>query len=92
MLKRHEIQVLRRAAHTYQEIATLTGVPARSVRRIAAESTVTTTQARSCTMRNRSIWVLISPRISTVTLRFASEGPAILTIFRLKRSPDISTK
>jgi transposase len=41
MLKRHEIQVLRRAEHTYQEIATLTGVPARTVRRIAAESAVT---------------------------------------------------
>jgi len=41
MLKRHEIQVLRRAEHTYHEIATLTGVPARTVRRIAAERAVT---------------------------------------------------
>jgi transposase len=41
MLKRHEIQVLRRAEHTYHEIATLTGIPARTVRRIAAESAVT---------------------------------------------------
>jgi hypothetical protein len=41
MLKRHEIQVLRRAEHTYHEIATLTGIPARTVRRIAAENAVT---------------------------------------------------
>ena len=41
MLKRHELQVLRRAEHTYQEIATLTGVPARTVRRIAADRAVT---------------------------------------------------
>ena len=41
MLKRHEIQVLRRAEHTYREIAALSGVPVRTVRRIAAETEVT---------------------------------------------------
>jgi transposase len=42
MLKRHEIQVLRRAGHTWQEVAALTGVSERTARRVAAEAAVTT--------------------------------------------------
>jgi transposase len=41
MLKRHEIQVLRRAEHTWTEIATLSGVSEKTARRIAAEDPVT---------------------------------------------------
>jgi transposase len=37
MLKRHEIQVLRRADHTWSEIAALSGVSEKTARRIAAE-------------------------------------------------------
>ena len=42
MLKRHEVQVLRRAGHTWKEIAALSGVSVRTVRRVAAEAAVTT--------------------------------------------------
>src|SRR5262245_7011117 len=42
MLKRHEIQVLRRAGHTWHEVATLSGVSVRTVRRVGAEAAVTT--------------------------------------------------
>ena len=42
MLKRHEIQVLRRAGHTWNEIATISGVSEKTARRIAAEDAVTT--------------------------------------------------
>ena len=42
MLKRHEVQVLRRAGHTWKQIAALSGVSVRTVRRIAAESAITT--------------------------------------------------
>jgi transposase len=41
MLKRHEVQVLRRAGHTWKEIAALSGVSVRTVRRVAAEAAVT---------------------------------------------------
>src|SRR5262245_16261418 len=41
MLKRHEIQVLRRAEHTWSEIATLSGVAEKTARRIGAEDPVT---------------------------------------------------
>jgi hypothetical protein len=42
MLKRHEVQVLRRAGHTWKEIAALSGVSVRTVRRIAAETAIAT--------------------------------------------------
>jgi hypothetical protein len=42
MLKRHEIQVLRRAGHTWKEVAALSSVSVRTVRRVAAEAAVTT--------------------------------------------------
>jgi transposase len=41
MLK-HEVQVLRRAGHTWKEIAALSGVSVRTVWRIAAEADITT--------------------------------------------------
>ena len=42
MLKRHEVQVLRRAGHTWKEIFALSGVSVRTVRRIAVETAITT--------------------------------------------------
>jgi transposase len=42
MLKRHEIQVLRRAGHTWTEVAALSGVSVRTARRVAEEAAVTT--------------------------------------------------
>jgi transposase len=42
MLKRHEIQVLRRAGHTWAEVAALAGVSVGTARRVAAEDGVTT--------------------------------------------------
>jgi transposase len=42
MLKRHEIQVLRRAGHTWAQVAALTGVSVGTARRVAAEDGVTT--------------------------------------------------
>ena len=41
MLKRHEIQVLRRAGHAQVEVAKLAGVSLGSVRRVAREPDVT---------------------------------------------------
>jgi hypothetical protein len=41
MLKRHEIQVLRRAGHSQIEVATLAGVARRTVQRVDGEAAVT---------------------------------------------------
>ena len=40
MLKRHEMQVLRRAGHTWAEVAALSGVSVGTARRVAAEAAV----------------------------------------------------
>jgi hypothetical protein len=40
LLKRHEIQVLRRAGHKLPEVAKLAGVSVRSVQRVEAEPAV----------------------------------------------------
>ncbi len=45
MLKRHQIQVLRDAGHSQQDVAKLATVSVRSVRRVEAEVTVTSTEA-----------------------------------------------
>jgi hypothetical protein len=42
MLKRHEIQGLRRAGHTWNEVATLPGVSVSTAQRVVAEDAVTT--------------------------------------------------
>jgi transposase len=42
MLKRHEIQVLRRAGHTLTEVAQLSGVAVRTVQRVVEEDAITT--------------------------------------------------
>lgn len=42
MLKRHEIQVLRRAGHTWTQVAELVGVSVGTARRVAAEDRITT--------------------------------------------------
>jgi DNA-binding XRE family transcriptional regulator len=40
MMKRHEVQVLRRAGVTQEQVAKLTGISVRSVRMIEAEAPV----------------------------------------------------
>ncbi len=40
MLKRHEVQVLRKAGHTWKDVAALTGVSVGTARRVAAEGAV----------------------------------------------------
>jgi hypothetical protein len=40
MLKRHEIQVLRRAGHTWAQVAELAGVSVRTSRRVTVEDCV----------------------------------------------------
>ena len=46
-MKRYEVQVLRRAGHSYPEIESLTGVPERSARRIVAEPPAESISANS---------------------------------------------
>jgi transposase len=51
MLKRHEIQVLRRAGHSLKEVVNLAGVSQSSVQRVEAEAAVTTLDTSAERMR-----------------------------------------
>lgn len=53
MVKRHEIQVLRRAGHEQAEVAELSGVSVRSVRRVEGEPPVTSFDTESERERRR---------------------------------------
>jgi DNA-binding LacI/PurR family transcriptional regulator len=53
MLKRHEIQVLRRAGHTLKEVVKLAGVSQSSVQRVEAEGPVMTLDAAGERTRRR---------------------------------------
>jgi transposase len=53
MLKRHEIQVLRRAGHSQTETAKLAGVSERSIRRVESEAAVTVTDTAAERRRRR---------------------------------------
>ena len=54
MLKRHEVQVLRRAGHTLAEVAALSGASIGTVRRVTAEDAVTTVD--NTAERTRRSW------------------------------------
>jgi transposase len=55
MLKRHEVQVLRRAGHSQAEVAKLTGIAERSIRRMEAEPAVTAATAIAEQRKERRI-------------------------------------
>jgi transposase len=86
MMKRFEIQVLRRAGHAQEEVATLTGVPVRTIRRIEAEEVVTNVDTEA-ERRERGVgrpgrihdWRPFVERV------FATE-PSLMTLELLRRA------
>lgn len=85
-MKRHEIQVLSKAGHTDQQVADITGVPTRSVRRIKAEPPVAGFDAAERTKERR---VGRPPKVEAyrpfVTKLLADE-PDLLTLEVLRRA------
>lgn len=85
-MKRHEIQVLSKAGHTDQQVADITGVPTRSVRRIKAEPPVAGLDAAERTKERR---VGRPPKVEAyrpfVTKLLADE-PDLLTLEVLRRA------
>lgn len=77
MLKRHEIQVLRRAKHTLAEVAKLAGVSQSSVQRVAAEPPVSALDMERARAAARA------GRPSKV------EGYRALLVRELERQPDV---
>ena len=86
MLKRHEIQVLRRAGHSQIEVATLAGVSRRSVQRVDAEATVTQID----TAREREVRGIGRPATAepfrSVIAEILAQEPALLSVEILRRA------
>jgi transposase len=86
MLKRHEIQVLRRAGHSQIEVATLAGVSRRSVQRVDTEATVTQID----TARERAVRGVGRPATAepfrSVIAELLVQEPALLSVEILRRA------
>ena len=70
MLKRPAIQVLRRAAHTWNEVAALSGVSEQTARRIGEESRITGEESPITNVDD-----VASARGASVESRGLSTGP-----------------
>ena len=86
MIKRHAIQVLRRAGHTLHEIAALTGVGKRSVQRVSAEPMITEIRAGSAAgarpVGRPSKAAAYRPQVNG----WLTEDPALLSVEPLRRA------
>jgi transposase len=86
MLKRHEIQVLRRAGHTWAEVATLSGVSVRTVRRVGGEAVVTTTDNAAERERRQVGRPSKAEEYRDVVVRALTEDPSLRSIELLHRA------
>ena len=80
MLKRHEIQVLRRADHTWREVAALSGVAARTARRIATESAVTSVDNAAERSRRQVGRPSKADAYRDVVVHALTENPAVRSV------------
>ena len=86
MLKRHEVQVLRRAGHTWKEIAALSGVSVRTVRRIAAETEITTIDNAAERARREVGRPSTADAYRDVLVKALTEEPTLRTVELLHRA------
>ena len=86
MLKRHEIQVLRRAGHTWSEIGTLSGVSEKTARRIAAEDPVTSVDNLAERTRRQVGRPSKAEAYREVLVQALTEDPALRSVELLHRA------
>ena len=86
MLKRHEVQVLRRAGHTWKEIAALSGVSVRTARRIAVETAVTTIDNAAERARRDVGRPSTAEAYREVLVQALTEEPTVRTVELLHRA------
>ena len=86
MLKRHEVQVLRRARHTWKEIAALSGVSVRTVRRIAAEADVATIDSAAERARRQVGRPSKADEYRDVLVQALTEEPTLRSVELLHRA------
>lgn len=86
MLKRHEIQVLRRAGHTWTQVAALTGVSVGTARRVAAEDAVATVDNVAERARRRIGRPSTADAYRDVLVAALTEDPALRSVELLHRA------
>ena len=86
MLKRHEIQVLRRAEHTWSEIAALSGVSEKTARRIAAETPVAAVDNAAERARRQVGRPSKAEAYRDVLVKALTEDPALRSVELLHRA------
>jgi transposase len=86
MLKRHEIQVLRRAGHTWAQVAALAGVSVGTARRVAAEDGVTTVDNAAERARRQIGRPSKADAYRAVLVQALTEEPALKSVELLHRA------
>jgi transposase len=86
MLKRHAIQVLRAAGHPQSEIATLTDVSVRSVRRVEAEPDVSHVDDAGERDRRRIGRPSIAAAFRPSVVEWLAQDPALLSVEIFRRA------
>jgi transposase len=86
MLKRHEIQVLRRAGHSIARVARLAGVSRRSVRRVVAEPAVAHVDDEAERERRRLGRPSKAERFRGFVVARLKEDPELLSLEILRRA------
>src|SRR4051812_19814862 len=86
MLKRHEIQVLRRAGHTLAEVATLSGASVGTVRRVTTEDAVVAVDNAVERARRQVGRPSKAEAYRDVLLQALTEDPALRSVELLHRA------
>jgi transposase len=86
MMKRHEVQVLRRAGITQEQVAKLTGVSVREVRRISAEEPVLVPDDEAERERRGIGRPSIAEPFRNLVAKILAEDPELLTLEVLRRA------
>lgn len=86
LLKRHEIQVLRRAGHSQAEVAQLAGVSIKTVRRVEQEEPVTVVDDRAEAKRRRIGRPSKAEPFRELVTKLLAEDPEMISLEILRRA------
>lgn len=86
LLKRHEIQVLRRAGHSQEEVASITGVSKRAIRRIEREADVSHVDDKAESRARKIGRPSKTDAIRPLVRELLAEDPELITLEILRRA------
>lgn len=86
LLKRHEIQVLRRAGHKLRDVAKLAGVSVRSVQRVEAEAAVSHVDTAAARVERKIGRPSKAERFRSFVVEQLTKEPELLSVELLRRA------